>query len=100
MIPSEPLHSPIGGVPPPAEVVPGFCCRIGTAGEIVDADDAVPWVSVELGVDKDLLRQPNAGIVPGVLRFFQRTSARHDLGPEGVRQTAASQPMWSFLLLT
>src|SRR5918995_3781203 len=79
---SEPLHSPLGGVPPPAEIVLGFCCRIGAAAEIVDADDAILWVSVELGVDKGLLRQPNAGIVPGVLRFFQSTSARDDLGPE------------------
>src|SRR5215218_6632552 len=79
---SEPLHSPVGGVPPPAEVVLGFCCRIGATTEIVDADDAIPWVSVELGVDKGLLRHPNAGINPGVLRFFQRTSARDDPGPE------------------
>src|SRR3712207_5626953 len=79
---SEPLHSPVGGVPPPAQVVLGFCCRIGTAAKIVDADDAIPWVSVELGVDKGLLCQPNAGIVPGELRFCQRTSARDYLGPE------------------
>src|SRR3712207_8335953 len=82
MIASEPLDSPVGGVPPPAEVVPGFCCRMGAIHEIVDSNDTVPWVGVELGVDKSLLRQPNAGIVPGVLRFFQRTPACHDLGPE------------------
>src|SRR5215203_1480329 len=79
---SEPLHSPVGGVPPPAEVVQGFCCWIGAPPEIVDAHDALPWVGVELGVDKGLLRQPNAGIVPGILRFFQGTSPRDDPGPE------------------
>jgi hypothetical protein len=43
---SEPLHSPVGGVPPPAEVVLGFCCRIGAAAKIVDADDSIPGVKI------------------------------------------------------
>jgi hypothetical protein len=77
----EPLYSPVGDVPPPAEVVLGFCCRIGATPEIIDPDDAVAWVGVELGVDKGPLRKPDAGIVSGVLRFFQRAPARYDLGP-------------------
>src|SRR5829696_269734 len=79
---SEPLHSSLGGISPPTQVLPRFCCRIGATLEIVDADDAPSWVSIELGVRKRLIRQSNAGIVPGVLRFLQRKSARDDSGPQ------------------
>jgi hypothetical protein len=94
---SEPLYLPPGGVPPPAEITLGLCRRVGTAPEILHPDYAFPWVSVELGVDEGLLCQPNARVVPGVLRFSWIMPARHDPGPERVRQTAASQPVWSFL---
>src|ERR687898_2072004 len=60
----------------------GFCCRIGAALEIFDADDALLWVSIELGVRKRFVCQSNAGIVPGVLWFLQRESARDDSGPQ------------------
>src|SRR5918994_791662 len=60
----------------------GFCCRIGAALEIFDADDALLWVSIELGVRKRFVCQSNAGIVPGVLWFLQRESARYDSGPQ------------------
>src|SRR5215218_7873785 len=79
---SEPLHSSLGGISPPTQVLPRFCCRIGATLEIVDADDAPSWVSIELGVRERLIRQSNAGIVPGVLRFLQRESASDDSGPQ------------------
>src|ERR671913_1592766 len=79
---SQPLHSPLGGISPPTQVLPRFCCRIGATLEIFDADYAPRWVSIELGVRKRLVRQSNAGIVPGVLRFLQRTSASDDPGPQ------------------
>src|ERR671910_383774 len=60
----------------------GFCCRIGAALEIFDADGALLWVSIELGVRKRFVCQSNAGIVPGVLWFLQRESARDDSGPQ------------------
>src|SRR5215213_1733321 len=79
---SELLHSPLGGVSPPTQVLFGFCCRKGAAPGIVDADDALLRVSIELGVRECLIRQPDAGIVPGVLRFLQRTSAGDDPRPQ------------------
>src|SRR5215207_1959822 len=79
---SAPLHLSLKGVPPPAQVVPGFCRRIGSPPEIIHPDDALPRVSAELGVDKSLLCQPDAGIVPGVLRFFQGSSPSDNPGPE------------------
>src|SRR5215207_9280125 len=79
---SEPLHSSLGGISPPTQVLPGFCCRVGTTPHIVDADYALRWVSIELGVRKRLVSQSNAGIVPGVLRVLQRLSARDDPGSQ------------------
>jgi hypothetical protein len=49
---SESLHLPCGSVPPPAEVVFGFCRRIGSTPDILYPDDAIPRVSAELGVDE------------------------------------------------
>jgi hypothetical protein len=80
--PSEPFHLPLRDVPPPTQVVFGFCCRIATTPDILQPDDALPWVSVELRVDKSLHCHLNAGIIPGVLRFFQRVLPCHDPGPE------------------
>src|SRR5215210_6478581 len=79
---SELLHSPLWGIFPPAQVLPRFRCRIGATLEIFAADYALRWVSIELGVGERLVRQSKAGIVPGVLRFLQRTSARDDPGPQ------------------
>src|ERR671911_1181977 len=79
---SESIHSPIGGISPPTQVLPGFCCRIGTTLVVFDADQAVRRVSTELGVRKRLVRQPNTGVVPGVLRFLKRTSTRDDPGSQ------------------
>src|SRR5215211_347849 len=79
---SEPLHQPLVGVSPAAQVLSGFCCRIRAAPGIFYADDAIVWVSIELCVHKSLVRPFDAGVVPGVLRFLQRTSARDDPGAQ------------------
>src|SRR5215218_11293128 len=79
---SQPLHSPLGSISPPTQVLPRFCGPIGATLKIFDADYALRWVSIELGVRERFVRLSNAGIVPGVLRFLQRTSARDDPGPQ------------------
>jgi hypothetical protein len=77
---SELLQMTLRGVSPPAGVFLGF--RRWLASVFFDTYNALCRVGVELGVRERLVRQSDAGIVPGVLWFFEGTSSRDDPGPE------------------